>query len=181
MLRFAGPALGLDVPPPTIPRRSPHMSRRIRFLQLALGVGCSIGLALPLAAEVFVVRPPIQSMLPIQAILNGKGVGETFCKVDRCVVSVRSAAERGTLRALEATQTVTLEALPDARKVFFRNAVLDGEAGTFDRSFPGDHEFPASTPNGLFAVIYKTSPESAWIESLKDRALTAVHPLSTMS
>ncbi len=134
--------------------------------------------------DTFAVRlghaaPPLASG-PASA-LDEQSVGNTYCYAQHCIVYAGTLAQGNALRALEAKGLVTLEPLPDAHRVFFQHSTFDAQSGSFNRDFPGRLDSPVNGESGLFAVVFKSFPERAWLDELEHAGAIALEPIQTMA
>lgn len=114
-------------------------------------------------------------------IIAGQAVGEPFCNALQCVVFTSTAAQVAALTALQSAGLLTLEPLPDARKVYFAKARYDADAAAFEADFPGRTETNPLFANALFAVVFKAWPERDWISALEQAGLYPVAPMQSMA
>ena len=87
---------------------------------------------------------------------------EQYCQGTLCVVLPATPADQTALSALEARGLVSLEALPDARKIFFAKATYDADTNSFDADFPGRNEIDTVSAMSQWTLIFKAFPEPAW-------------------
>ncbi len=117
---------------------------------------------------------------PPELLLRGQDVGESFCNPLHCIVVTKGAAQVGLLRAMEAQKKATLEPLPDAHTLFFRNAQYDAAKSTYDRDFAGKSEVGFPTKMGQYVAVFKSYPQRAWLDELEKLGITAMEPVPSM-
>jgi hypothetical protein len=155
---------------------SPRLSP-LGLLFVAMVVG-----AVPIArSDVFVVRPKGPAGGSIAATLATKSVGEKFCQSSHCIVTTGKPAELAVLKSLETSRAVEIELLPNAHKVFFVNAVFDGDTGAYSRNFPGKAELASGDPMGQFVVIFKSHPNADWLNEIAAMGGLPLNGMPSMS
>ncbi len=137
-------------------------------------------------AGTFVVRSgpkaTVARVAPAPAdIIAGQAVGEQFCNALQCVVFTSAPAQIAALTSLQSQGLVTLEPLPDARKIYFAKSLYDADTDAFEADFPGRTETTPLLSNALFAVVFKAWPERAWIDALEKAGLQPVAPMQSMA
>lgn len=147
----------------------------------------SLSLLTPLAepsanAETFAVRKARTASATVQvdAALRDAGLAERWCNPSHCVVVADTPELADRLRSLERPDLLALEKLPEARKLFFARGTYDADTRVLDSSVPGLSELPAQSPQALFAVVFKSYPESGWLAELEGMGLVPLEPVPSM-
>ncbi|MEO8584522.1 MAG: S8 family serine peptidase [Acidobacteriota bacterium] len=131
-------------------------------------------------ADTYVLRPSATSPDTAAATIGVEDVGEKHCTDDRCIVIPATEEQQATLKSLALTRSASVQAVPNAHKVYFAKATWDADTGTFDRDFPA-MTADANTGEGLFVVVFKSYPEAEWLAALEKAGLTVMEPLPTMA
>ncbi len=129
-------------------------------------------------AETLVVRARDAKVRPAAA-LGTAAVGESFCNDGYCTVLPATPAHRDVLAKLERAGTITLEALPDANKLFLQRATWDGDRRAFDADFALGAETVSATSAAQAYVVFKAPVEPAWIKALEARGVKCLEPIPT--
>jgi hypothetical protein len=134
--------------------------------------------------DTYVVRPAsvaAQAVAPAPATLLGTfAVGQRFCNALHCVVLTSTTDQRNSLEALEKQGLVSVEAVPDAHKLFFQKAHYDAAANAFEGDFPGRFDVSGGSEMAQFVLIFKSYPERGWLDQLEALGLVALEPVPVM-
>lgn len=106
---------------------------------------------------------------------------ESFCTPVRCTLPV-TLAERDRLEALARSEGLSVEPLPNARRLVWHAGLWNGETAAFEPSSIGSEIAPPASPAAKvpWVVLFKDYPRDEWSRALAELGLFVCEPVPVL-